>query len=185
MYHPDRARFFQDYIPFTKYRADELVLDYGEQDEAKLAEARRKFVTDTYPDRDFTPNGWLQKQLGIHRNSQEEFANAFQIDYNPSACRRIQRAKAKYCKGITQKKDANDTDDSEDEELDVEEDVKEDEKEEKKDNRMKCIETDEPDILKKNHDRLMKCRNLRAIESFSNCKNIKHNRWIQSNSINR
>jgi hypothetical protein len=45
-----------------------------------------------------------------------------------------------------------------------------------------CHKEDDKDTLKTKHDRLILCRNLRAMESFSNCKTSRNN-WIRSNGI--
>jgi hypothetical protein len=47
-----------------------------------------------------------------------------------------------------------------------------------------CKPDDSRQVLKDKHDRIMLCRNLRTIESFSNCRNKKYDRWIKSNPIN-
>lgn len=45
---------------------------------------------------------------------------------------------------------------------------------------VKCFKTDRPDQLVEKHNNLMSCRNIRMVESFSNCKSRD---WFRSNGI--
>jgi uncharacterized protein YbbC (DUF1343 family) len=120
----------------------------------KLELARSSFIIDNYPDYDFTPANWEAKQLGMFRIIASPFADAFQPEYNKYACDRIQAAKEYICdEKIFEQLDGH------------------------------CKIKDSDDQLKQKHDARMKCRNIRAIESFSNCKNLTYDRWIKSNAI--
>lgn len=162
MYHPDLERFRANRINLINYDADELDIDddYSEWDEKKieleLSERRRKFTTDIYPDEGFTPDGWLRKQNYIDKSEKNsEFMNAFMPEYDEDACKAIQAQKDKYCK---------------------------DEEDKPKKSPTACKQTDDGETLKKKHDHLMLCRNIRLIETFSHCKT--GDKWFKSKAAN-
>ena len=151
---PERARFYQDYIPFTRYDKYQVSPDYQERFKTPedLEIARNNFIIDNYPDNDtFTPEDWEKRLMGVDKTKQFEYINAFQPEYDEKECSIIQSVKDRLCK--------------------------------KELSGGRCTSKDRDEVLKKKHDDKMKCRNIRAIESFSNCRNIEYERWIKSNGI--
>ena len=140
----------------------------------------KEIEKDQYPNRGFTPTGWEHKLLSVSHLqklpiSYEYIEEAFGPNSSISACKILHEKKLKYCEKTL--------------------DDKRKQEENKKikllnanldnDNKIKyhtsklssCTKEMTDHELKQHHDNIMKCRNIRALESYSYCTN-KNNEWM-------
>lgn len=108
--HPDIERFYYDYIPFESYVFDEVHKDTYLTSDGTFDEFQQKFVTDRYPDKGFTPHGWLEKITGMNKKEHQRFHEAFYPDCNEEACESIRIQKERICKNESSEKSCENND---------------------------------------------------------------------------
>lgn len=158
--HPERNRFIEKWIYFTPYNKNQLELDYEDEvedekaAEEELQKARDKFVIDDYPEDEKFTPMGWTKKM-------IGIDNSVWSEYVDAFQPDYNEVACDKIQEIKRKKCKA---------------------EDKKP--IACKPDDTREVLKEKHDRNMICRNIRAIESFSNCRNKKYKRWIKSNAIN-
>lgn len=95
---PNSDFFQSDYIPFESFVFDETHKDSHKYIDKPYHILKRDFVTDRYPNKGFTPNGWRNKILEMNKKLKQPFYKAFYPNYNREACREIKTEKQKVCK---------------------------------------------------------------------------------------
>ena len=160
MYHPhsDRVRFLRNKIHFVNYYPEELDIDqdYSDWDEKYIERELAKRRKNFRYD-NYPDEDFTPTDWSTKQNYIDKTENPeFMNAFMPEY-------NEEACKAIHAEKDKQCKDDTNPSNA--------------------CNKDDDKETLKKKHDHLMLCRNLRMIETFSHCKSKSGNRWIKDRAI--